>query len=410
MNNFYDVIIAGGGASGIFCAIKIKMMKPSLSVAILEKQQRIGKKLLATGNGRCNLTNTEINESLYHGSFKFAISELIEKYSPEIIINEFREMGLLTTTDSTGRVYPLSKQASSVLDVLRINLKKHNVDVITECEVLDINKSKGSFTVKTNSETYSCRQLVISTGSKATPALGSDSKMLNIVRKSGHNSKALSPALCPVSVSSPYLKSLKGIRANGTVRLITENQVLKEESGEIQFTENALSGICIFNLSGLANTRKNTEVSISLLPDSTPEEITEILIKKKNILPLNSAAEELFTGIFHKMIGIALLKECNISPAASVENISIDEIKKLSCVINDWRFRVIPSDDFSKAQVTAGGIFGKEIDMNTMESQLVKGLYFTGEIIDIYGDCGGLNLHFAFMSASAAAKRICELC
>ena len=166
----------------------------------------------------------------------------------------------------------------------------------------------------------------------------------------------------------------------------------------------------MFNLSGLANTHKNTIISISLLPECTSDEIFEIIKAKQELLPADAKAEELFVGIFHKMIGVALLKESNISPSDIAQHIDKTSIRRLSETINDWKFKVIPSNDFKKAQVAVGGVSGKEIDSKTMESILHKGLYFLGEIIDIYGDCGGLNLHFAFMSASAAAKRICETC
>ena len=410
MKNYFDVIIVGGGASGLFCACEIKQSTPDLKVAILEKQDRIGKKLLSTGNGRCNLTNTEAKENMYHGSFSFAVKDMLNIYSPMVIIEKFLKMGLITTVDEAGRVYPLSKQSNSVLDTLRINLRKQNVDIITDCEVTNITKTKGLFSLKSKTEIYTCRQLVIATGSKATPSLGSDSNMLNILTRLGHNVNLLTPALCPVNVNSPYIKSLKGIRANGKVRLIQENRVLKEEVGEIQFSENALSGICVFNLSGLANTRKNTKISVSLLPQYSSEDVYNIIKSKQEMLPIGAKAEELFIGIFHKMIGVALLKECGISPSAEVKDLDKQCLIHLCEIINDWRFTVIPSDDFKKAQVAAGGIYGKEIDSKTMESRLHNGLYLLGEIIDIYGDCGGLNLHFAFMSASAAAKRICEIC
>ncbi len=410
MKNYYDVIIAGGGASGIFCAINVKKHNPSLSVLILEKQQRIGKKLLATGNGRCNLTNLNIDDSMYHGSFKTGASKLLGEYSTKTIIGMFEEMGLYTTSDEAGRVYPLSKQASTVLDVLRINLRKYGVDVLTECEITGFHKNKGLYSVRTPENSFTSRYLVIATGSKATPSLGSDSKMLSLAQKAGHSTKALSPALCPINVKSNSLKALKGVRVTGKVTLMSGERILKEEYGEIQFTENALSGICIFNLSGLANIKEDTSISISLLPQLSEDEIADILKKKRELLPADSSNEELFCGLFHKMIGIALLKECSLSPSDRAKDITDDSIKSLAHTINNWTFKAIPSDDFSKAQVASGGIYGKEIDWGSMESRLVKGLFFIGEIIDIYGDCGGLNLHFAFMSAAQAAKRICEIC
>lgn len=398
-----DIAIIGGGAAGLFCAVQIKRRNPELKVAVIEAQDRVGKKLLTTGNGRCNLTNLYTDISMYHGSFNDGAEYLLGFCSPSVVVGLFEELGLLTYNEDDGRVYPLSKQANSVLDVLRIAMDKFNVKVLLNSKVSDIKKTKIGFDIICGNKVMSAKKVVVATGSKSTPSTGADDSVWSILESLGHNIVSPVPSLCPVYVESPYLKSIKGIRASGVVRILKDNNVLTEQVGEIQFTEKALSGICVFNLARIANSEVNTEISVSLLPDRNFNEIFSLLKNKKSMYKQDSKAEDLMIGVFNRMLGIALLKSAGISPSKLIADITDVELKKLSAVINDWRFKVIPAKDFSKSQVTAGGVVGSEINKTTMKSKKIDNLYIIGEVVDCDGDCGGMNLQFAFSSAYCAA-------
>ncbi len=408
ITNIYDVCIIGGGAAGLFCAAIIKKNNPDISVAILERQKDIGKKLLATGNGRCNLTNLYADASMYHGSFKNAATNLLEICPPGLVIDLFRDFGLLTTSDSEGRVYPYSKHSASVLDCLRINCINRGVDIICECHIIDVSMVKEDYLLKDKeNRKFRCNRLIVASGSKATPETGSDDSILHTIAvKFNHRVTPLFPALCPVNVKSKSLHQLKGVRANGTAAIFVSGREIKKESGEIQFTDKALSGICLFNLSRIANTAESSFIRLSLLPDMNEYEIVELLNNKSESVLKGSSAENLLCGIFQRKLASALLKEANIEKDRIIETITKNELRKLAKLINNWDFQIIPSNDFTRAQVVAGGIKGDDINPESMESKIYKNLYFIGEATDCDGDCGGLNLQFAFASAYCAALNL----
>lgn len=406
INNFYDIVIIGGGASGMMCSALIAKENKNVSVALVEKLDRVGKKLLLTGNGRCNLTNLNMSEDKYHGTFMDGVKNAISELTPEKLIEIFDSLGLITSADSEGRVYPNSRLANSVLDVLRIACRKSCVDIITNSEVLAINRNNDIFSVICNDKTIRCKKLVISAGSRSGIKSCDGSNMYEVLKNLGHSTTPLYPALCPVKVKSDKLKSLKGIRALGKVSILKDKEVLMSEYGEIQFAENYLSGICVFNLSFIANSVKDTYLSLDLLPDISKHELYTRLQDKKKMYARDSRAEELPLGYFSKMLGIALLKESGISLSKSVADITDKELLSLADSIKDWRFEVVPHTDLAKSQVTAGGIKGDEVDSLTMMSKKCSDLYIIGEMLDCNGDCGGYNLHFAFASAYCAARDI----
>lgn len=399
----FDIIIIGGGAAGLSAAISAKRNNRNSKVAILELQSRVGKKLLATGNGRCNLTNMYISKSNYHGSFD--IGETLNKYSPEKLLDFFDGIGLVCSAENNGLVYPLCKQASAVLDVLRLTTEKLGVTTICDCKVELVKKNKGVFNIRTNTQNYICNKVIVATGGKASPSCGGTGAGLDILRNLGHKITPLYPILRPIEVKCDYMKSLKGIRATGSVSLYDSDKKLISESGEIQFSENALSGICVFNLTPYLYNAKSPFILINLMDDYSENEIYNELKKRKKLFA-NEDTENYFTGLFHKRIGNALFRHCNISLTKRCSELDENEIKKLCRTIQNWKFKCIKNNDFSKAQVMMGGVYGKEIDNKTFESKLIKNLYICGEAIDICGDCGGFNLHFAFSSGIIAGENI----
>ena len=401
----FDIIVVGGGASGLFFTALISKAKPELKIALIEKNQRIGKKLLVTGNGRCNLTNLGTTADNFHGSFKNHVEDILAKCPPKEVLNIFKTMGLLTRSDEHSRVYPKSNQANSVLDVLRFNCDTKNVEIFLENKIINIRKKGSGYITETDKESYFGEKIVIATGGAASPKNGGDKSGYDILQNLGHTIIKPTPALCPISVKSEYTKSLKGIRAQGEISLLTDNKTLKTEEGEIQFTENALSGICVFNLSSFIDKNKKQILRIRLLPEYSFDEIVTILKSNKKIYS-NLDAENLMTGMFHKRLAQALMKSACVKTSKNVADITENELKALAKTINAFEFEVSGLSDFGNAQVTKGGVKGSEINPFNMESKKNKGLYILGEAIDCNGDCGGFNLQFAFATAYIAAREL----
>lgn len=396
-----DIIIIGGGASGMMCAVKAKENNPDKSVVILEKQSKIGRKLLSTGNGRCNLSNLNAdNTDYYHGSFKDELKTVYKKCSMVKVLEQFSNLGLSTNMDSEGRTYPFSNHATTVLDLLRFKLEELKVEIIQDTFVKSVEKKNNEFIVKTDKTNYGCRKLVVSTGSPAAPKLGSDKSGIEILKKLGHKIVPLSPALCPLEVvDKSLMPSIKGVRQKGIVSLYDGDQLIKTEGGEIQFTENALSGICIFNLSSYVKDLQNPVVSLNL--NFVKENYGQLFY----VLKLNRERfkereiTRFLDGFYVNKLGVAILKSAGIKKLnRKISTLLNNEIENICDTIYDWKFKVKKPLDFSKAQVCSGGVLGSEINPKTMESRLVNNLYICGEAVDINGDCGGFNLNFAFAS------------
>lgn len=401
----YDSLIIGGGASGLMCAVGAKTKNPNLSVAIIEKNPRVGKKLLSTGNGRCNLTNKFVSADRYCGSFKKQSNILFEKYNTDKLIEIFKSLGLLTFCDSEGRYYPLCKQASAVLDVLRFACDRLGVEILCDESIKSVKKSNGSFEIKTQNDVFISEKLVVACGSKAAPKLGGSSSCSDYLKNFGHKFIPFSPALCPVKVESDVLKSLKGLRASARAVLLDSNyNSLKEEYGEVQFSDNALSGICIFNLSLYA--KKGYVIALDLAENYSEKELFNVLLSN-NRLFANLTVDNIFTGIFQKRLGQAVLKTAGISNFARLcSSLGKNEIAQLAKTVKHMEFRVIENCGFEQAQAALGGALGNEINEHTMESKKVKNLFVCGEAVDICGECGGFNLHFAFASGLVAGENL----
>ena len=401
----YDAVIIGGGASGLMCAISAKQKNKNISVAIIEKNDRIGKKLLSTGNGRCNLTNKNISLEKYTGSFVKQADYIFKKYDTDRIIKIFEELGLLTYCDNEGRYYPICRQASSVLDVLRFACDRLSVEIFCRENIRSIKKNNGVFSIKTENSEYQSKKLVISNGSKAAPKLGGNSSGIDYLKNLEHKFSPFSPALCPVCVKSDLLKSLKGIRVTGKATLIdSKGNSIKSENGEIQFAEKALSGICIFNLSVYSN--KDNSIALDLLPNYSIKKIIELVYTNKTLFG-NLEIENIFTGVFQRRITQAILKICNIKDfSRKCSSLTEKEINLICKTVKDMRFIITENCGFEQSQSAIGGVMGNEIDEKSMESKKTKGLFICGEIIDICGECGGFNLHFAFASGHLAGENL----
>lgn len=402
---YYDALIIGGGAAGLMCAISAKQKNNNKKIAVIEKNDRVGKKLLSTGNGRCNLTNKNIDFNRYSGSFVKQAEYIFKNYTTERLLEIFKNLGLMTYTDSESRCYPVCRQASAVLDVLRFACDRLGVDIFLSQSIKTLKKQKDKFIIKTDSTELQSDNLIIAFGSKAAPKLGGNASGIDYLKNFGHTVVPFSPALCPIKVKSDVLKSLKGIRATAITTLLNgKGKTIKSELGEVQFSENALSGICIFNLSVYA--KNKDEIHLDLMPDISYNELFNILLSHKKLFATQTI-DNLFTGIFQKRLAQAIFKTIGISDFSRFcRDLSEKELKAVSHTVKSMKFEIIDKEGFDKAQCALGGVKGSEIDEKTMQSKIVKGLYIVGEAIDICGECGGFNLHFAFSSGHLAGENI----
>ena len=394
-----QILVIGGGASGLAAAISAA--DSGASVQILERLPRVGKKILLTGNGRCNLSHTPLDFSHYHGTVPQMKRILVNFHADAY----FREMGLLTRTDGEGRQYPYSMAAASVLDALRLTAEQKGVQMTCDAQVTGITPTKNGFTVHTKQDDFHADALICAAGGAASPACGTDGSLYPVLKKLGHKIVKPLPALCPVPVSSPYLKQMKGLRVRACVTAERNGKALASESGEVQFTETALSGICVFNLSRLAAIHGNAlTLCLNLMPETDADTLFSLigsLISQRGSLPVS----DLLTGLLPKRIGEVLVKLCGGSPAQTARAVfsQKERISALCRLLHRWEFPVSGVSAFSQAQVTAGGVSGQSVTAN-LESKVCPGLYFCGEILDTDGDCGGYNLAWAWASGQFVGK------
>lgn len=398
MEKSCDILIIGAGASGLACAASAAE-NGAKHICLLERLSRPGKKLLVTGNGRCNLSHENITLDSYRGTFD--PTALISKI-PDIR-PFFQQSGLFTVTDEAGRIYPLSNTATSVLDALRFAVEKAGAEILTDAPCEKITPTENGFTVKTPSLTVTTKAVVLAGGGCASPVHGSDGSCLSLAGSLGHEITPLRPALCPLPAENT--KSLDGIRCKCTATLSQNGKTIRTEQGEVQFTKTALSGICIFNLSAVYQGGQAT-VTLDLLPSFTMQQTAQMLTHAINSRRALSSADAL-TGIFNYKLAAYLLKRAKISPSLPANKLTTPQITALTQTVKSLPFAVTSPTDFTSAQVTAGGIKGSEVDEALM-SRKISGVFFAGEILDIHGDCGGYNLHFAFASGIKAGRSCAE--
>ena len=387
--------IIGGGASGMAAALAAAE-NPDVQVVLFERQARVGKKLLATGNGRCNLSNLHAAEGGYHGEDASFADSAIRALPPEATLQWFQSLGLYTVAEASGRVYPWSDQANSVVDVLRLAMEKENITVHTGWEVKNIRRKDDGFLVD---DTY-CDKLIIACGGLAGQQLGGSLSGYKLLSKFGHKSTKLRPALVQIKCNWHGSAALKGVRAECGVKILKDGALFKEGRGEIQFTEIGLSGPVMFELSRdiCAEAGEWTAV-LDLLPKLDEKCLLEEL-KRRTATTLT--AEDLLTGILHNRLGRVLVKSVGIKGNTPVKELRIEDLREVCRMVKSCQITLTEPLDMGAAQVTAGGVLTKDFDSETMESKLIPGLYACGEVLDIDGDCGGYNLQWAWSSGRCA--------
>lgn len=405
MTKFYDIIIIGGGASGLVSAISAKYENSALQVAVLEKLPRVGKKIIATGNGRCNISNSGIDISRYHGeNVKFVISAFAQ-FGLNKTIDFMSSIGIMTKEEEDGKIYPCGGQASAVLDLLRLRLNKLKIDEITEFEVVKLNKKGETFELQSKSgEKFIAKKVIVCVGGMAGPQFGTDGSAYTLLEKLGHSKTKIYPALTRLKTNDVWHKALQGMKFDGSATLVSGGKKIRTEDGEILFTDYGLSGPPILQLSGDAIRFEKSVISLDLMPDKTEDEIKCIIKERKDTNP-DMPLEFFFAGMFNKQIGKTLVKAGKLGKLDRLcGGLTDKEIEKISHIIKAWDFEVAGHTGWRDAQVTAGGIKTSEFFAASMESRLIQGLYAAGEVLDIYGDCGGFNLQWAWSSGIMAGK------
>ena len=391
--------IIGGGASGMAAALAAAQY-PNTQVILLERQSRVGRKLGATGNGRCNLTNLHAGETSYHGENPAFAGPALERYPVEETLRWFRALGLFTVAEDSGRVYPYSDQANSVVDVLRFALEKPNIRQELGFEVEKVKKTSEGFQISGNGQTIDVDRLIIACGGLAGTKLGGSMSGYKLLRSFGHHCTRLRPTLVQLKTSWAGVAGLKGVRANCHAAIYHDGALHRESTGEIQFTEVGLSGPVMFEISRDACQGSGEWIcSLDFLPQWEEEALLrELLRRQETALP----ASELLTGILHNRLGRVMTQAAGISPNRQILEMSKVQLQEAAAQVKSFEVSLTEPLGMDAAQVTAGGICTSEFDENTMESRLVPGLYACGEVLDIDGDCGGYNLQWAWSSGRLA--------
>ena len=393
------ITIIGGGASGMAAALAAAE-NPASQVILVERQGRLGRKLQATGNGRCNLSNLHASQGGYHGNDAAFSEYAISRFPPEAALSWFRSMGLFTVAEGSGRVYPYSDQANSVVDVLRFALEKPNIKVKCGVEIEKVKKTPSVFRLEGGGEALDCDRLIIACGGLAGTKLGGTMSGYKLLRSLGHHCTRLRPALVQLKSSWGGVIGLKGVRANCHAAILRDGSLFSQSTGELQFTEYGLSGPVIFEVSrDVCQQKGDWSCRLDFLPGVPEEELLAELKRRRNTaLP----ASELLTGILHNRLGRVLTQAAGISAGRAIAELSDGALRDVARAVKAFDVPLTETLGMDSAQVTAGGIETSEFDETTMESRLVRGLYACGEVLDVDGDCGGYNLQWAWSSGRLA--------
>lgn len=411
----HKVIIAGAGASGVLTAIQLK--EQGIDCALIDSQDRILKKILTTGNGRCNLTNEKLKDctdfsEFYSTSDKSFKWEPLHNFGAIKALSVFENLGLPVVTLEEGKIYPMSLQASSVSDLLRLRLAELEIPTYTNSRIKEIKQSRDGkiFNILTSEDSFISEMLVISTGGLALPATGSDGSMFKLVKALGHRVVKPLPAIVQLKTDFKQSKALSGVKAQSELTLISEGNEIYKETGELLFTDYGVSGPPILQISRfsteLNDKGKEAILRINLFPDLNKTEVTNLIEKQIGNFPGRNASD-LLNGILNKKLIPVLFKTAGLekmnTPAAQIPEAVKDDLIGL---LTSWEMGITDTNGFANSQSTIGGVSLEDVDPQTLESKILPGCYFTGEILDVCGACGGYNLQWAWSSAMAVADSI----
>lgn len=396
-----DVIVIGGGASGMMAALTAA--ENGRSVVLLERQSRVGRKLLATGNGRCNLTNYHVSPDHYHGEDSSFCAHALCAFDTGTTLQYFASLGLLTVSEDSGRVYPMSNMAGSVLDVLRYALERPGIRVCTGQAVTAVKHAAEGFTVRTETEVFAARKVILAAGGAAGSKVGGVMDGYRLAKMLGHHRTVLYPSLVQLRTDPTYPRALKGVKAECGIAILRGGERVAENRGEVLFTEYGVSGPAIFDISRTVSTGcEGLVCALDFFPDWEPRDVLDWLRLRRETMGAHEAST-LLVGSCHTRLGQMLCKAAGFTnqPAASLTD---DDLRRIAAQATGFTLPITGTCGFDQAQVTAGGLQTGEFDPRTMQSRLVPGLYACGEVLDVDGDCGGFNLQWAWSSGRLAGQ------
>lgn len=402
----YDVIIIGAGASGLMAAAAAA--SKGARVALLEHKDDIGKKILATGNGRCNFTNTDMSVNKFHGS-KALIKNGLSQFNYSDTICFFKELGI-PAYDNAGYIYPNSRQAASVVAAFRMELMRLHVDVKTGINITDIKPAddRTGYCIQTDKGSFKSQRLIIACGLTASPKLGSDGSLFRQIEALGHHIQKPLPALCGFSCDGLNFKKITGVRCDATVASVIDGQMTEQNTGELQLADYGISGIPVFQISSLMsralNKGQKVEVIIDFLPAFSDDELNGYIKDRSITTTDNRSLNGMLNGLLNNKLFLELIHKSGVSPDKKGRLLTDDDCKSLTRSIKHTVVSVKKPRGVEFAQVCAGGIYTKEIDVRTLESKIHPGLYFCGELLDVDGICGGYNLQWAWTSGYIAGE------
>ena len=392
--------VIGGGAAGMLAALTAA--ENGHRVLLLERQSRVGRKLLATGNGRCNLSNYHVSPAHYHGGAGFCDFAL-SQFDVGETLQYFASLGLLTVSEASGRIYPMSNMAGSVLDVLRYALERPEIDLQTGQTVTAVRKMPEGFSVKTETDTFSARCLILAAGGAAGSKVGGGMDGYRLAKSLGHHRTALYPSLVQLKTDPTYPRALKGVKAQCGISICRGSQVLARNSGEVLFTEYGVSGPAIFDLSrSVSAGGSDLTCLLNFFPDWEEAEVLHWLSQRQAAMATHEAST-LLTGSCHTRLGQMICKSAGFTNQRAA-GLTRDDLRRIAGQATHFALPITGTCGFDQAQVTAGGLDTSEFDPRTLQSRLVPGLYACGELLDIDGDCGGYNLQWAWSSGRLAGK------
>lgn len=391
------IAIIGAGAAGMIAALTASKKKDN-QILLLEKQDRVGKKIMFTGNGRCNISNIDLNLNRYHGQNKKFAKYALEHFNSRDLIDFFGDIGLVCQVMDDGKVYPYSHQAGSVVDILRFALDKSNIELMTNHDVKEVKKAGNKFTIIcAGGQKVYADKVIITAGGAAATQLGGTYSGYEILQSLGHSCTKLVPSLVQLKTDTKYTKALKGIKVDALVTCDDQKSF-----GEILFTDYGISGPAVFSISRYVTSKPYPHVvSLDFMSDKALAELISILQAKKKIA-LNLTVENFLTGILNKRVGQTILRSLGYKLSKKISELTDKDISHVAQTIKHFEIKVTGDLGFRNAQVTAGGIRTSEFDDHTMQSKKCAGLYAAGEVLDIDGDCGGYNLQWAFASGRLA--------
>ena len=395
-----NVCVIGGGAAGMLAALTAA--ENGHRVLLLERQSRVGRKLLAAGNGRCNLSNYHVSPAHYHGGAGFCDFAL-SQFDVGETLQYFASLGLLTVSEASGRIYPMSNMAGSVLDVLRYALERPEIDLQTGQTVTAVRKMPEGFSVKTETDTFSARCLILAAGGAAGSKVGGGMDGYRLAKSLGHHRTALYPSLVQLKTDPTYPRALKGVKAQCGISICRGSQVLARNSGEVLFTEYGVSGPAIFDLSrSVSAGGSDLTCLLNFFPDWEEAEVLHWLSQRQAAMAAHEAST-LLTGSCHTRLGQMICKSAGFTNQRAA-GLTRDDLRRIARQATHFALPITGTCGFDQAQVTAGGLDTSEFDPRTLQSRLVPGLYACGELLDIDGDCGGYNLQWAWSSGRLAGK------